>query len=112
MTPWYVKAKELLKARDIKLAQLGDILGVSGSAAGHYLKGRRHPKPGMLKKIAEAAGVSVSELIEDDPSFARDQYEHDVLETLREIPEDRRESALAMLRGLAHPPFNEGLDSE
>lgn len=86
---------------------LAEAIGTTASGAGHYLAGRRHPKPGMLKLIAIALDMSVSELIEDDPDFARNEEEKSVLETLRRIPVEQRQAALAMLKALsvAAPPL-------
>jgi transcriptional regulator with XRE-family HTH domain len=104
MKPWYEKARDLMARQDIKVYELADTLGMTPGGAGHYLAGRRHPKPGMLRKIAQRLGVSVSELIEDDPSFARDEDEHQALELMRQIPQEQHQAALAMLRGLAQAP--------
>jgi transcriptional regulator with XRE-family HTH domain len=101
MKTWNERAREILRRQNVSIVELADRIGVTPGAAGHYLSGRRNPKPGMLRRIAEIAGVSVSELIEDDPSFARNQQEHEMLEALRQIPESRKDAALAMLKGLA-----------
>jgi transcriptional regulator with XRE-family HTH domain len=90
--------------RGIKVKDVAEALGMTPGGAGHYLSGRRHPKPGMLAKIARRIGISVSELIEDDPSFARDAFERRVLESARDIPDDKREAALQMLRALMAEP--------
>ncbi len=100
MKTWNQKARELMTERDISIKAMADTLGMTPGGVGHYLSGRRQPKPGMLRKIAARIGVSVSELVEDDPSFARDQEEHDLLETFREIDPEQKASALAMLQGL------------
>jgi transcriptional regulator with XRE-family HTH domain len=100
MTPWYEKARQILTERKMSIRALSDRLGLTPGAVGHYLRGRRQPTPGMLRKIAAELQVSVSELIEDDPTFARDDTEHQALELLRRLPRERRSAALAMLRGL------------
>lgn len=83
---------------------LGEALGITASGAGHYLVGRRNHTPDMLRNIARALDMSIAELIEDDPDFARNEDERQTLAFLRQIPEDRIAAALAMLRGLANPP--------
>lgn len=107
MVPWYVKARTVMAARDISIRVLSDALHLTPGAVGHYLSGRRHPKPGMLRQIAKELHVSVSELIEDDPSFARDDLEKEALDLLRLVPESQRSAALAMLRGLGETSENE-----
>ena len=107
---WHETAKSLMRDRGISIRALSDTLGVTPGGAGHYLSGRRNPTPGMLKKIADAIGVSVSELIEDDPSFARDQTEHEALEAFRNIPPGNVSAALAMLRALGDTGSNHAPD--
>ena len=101
MKNWNEKARDVMKIRNVTIREIADTLGMTPGGVGHYLSGRRHPNPGMLKKIAKRIGVSVSELIEDDPMFARDQVEHDALDALRKIPRENLAAAIAMLRGLA-----------
>jgi transcriptional regulator with XRE-family HTH domain len=107
MTPWYIKARAIADARGVTIKSIADALHLTPGAVGHYLAGRRHPKPGMLRQIAKELHVSVSELIEDDPSFARDETEKEALDLLRLVPESQRSAALAMLRGLGDPPKDE-----
>ena len=104
MEKWYVKAKKRMQERGMLVKDLGETLGLTASGAGHYLVGRRNPTPDMLRKIARALDMSIAELIEEDPDFARNDVERATLEFLRQIPEDRIAAALAMLRGLASPP--------
>lgn len=101
MTPWYVKARSVMRDRKMTIRELSDKLERTPGGIGHYLSGRRDPKPGMLRQIAKELNVSVSELIEDDPSFARDAVEHEMLELMRCMEEGKKPAALAMLRGLS-----------
>jgi transcriptional regulator with XRE-family HTH domain len=103
MTPWYEKARTILHAKGMNMRELSEALHLTPGAVGHYLAGRRSPKPGMLRQIAKELGVSVAELIEDDPTFARDDTEKEALELLRRVPEPQRTAALAMLKGLSEP---------
>ena len=106
MKTWYQKAREIMRANDISTQDLADALGVTAPAARHYLNGTRHPKPGALGKIAKRLGVSMSELTEDDPRFARDKEEERMLDLMREMDPASKEAALRMLEGLSgyHPP--------
>jgi transcriptional regulator with XRE-family HTH domain len=104
MEKWYVKAKKRMQERGMLVKDLGETLGLTASGAGHYLVGRRNPTPDMLRNIARALDMSIAELIEEDPDFARNDEERATLSFLRQIPEERRSSAIAMLRGLATPP--------
>ena len=104
MKTWYEKARGLMLEKNISIRELADSLGMTPGGTGHYLSGRRHPKPGMLKKIAKQIGVSVSELIEDDPAFARDDFEQEALESLRNVPVEHKQAALAMLKSLIFQP--------
>jgi len=110
MTTWQEKARALMREQKVSVKELAATLSMTPGGAGHYLSGRRQPRPGMLVKIAKRLGVSVSELIEDDPTFARDETERAALDALRAIPEPQRSAALAMLRGLASPSADEPTD--
>lgn len=104
MEKWHEKARKRLADRGMLVKDLAELIGTTASGAGHYLSGRRHPKPGMLKNIAAALEMSLSELIEDDPDFARNSEEKLMLETLRKIPDEHKQAALAMLAALTAPP--------
>ena len=100
MTPWYDKAREIMRDKDMNIRELSDRLGLTPGGAGHYLSGRRHPKPGMLRQIAKELNVSIAELVEDDPSFARDAKESELLDLFRAVDDADKAAALAMLKGL------------
>jgi len=103
MTAWYEKARAIMRDKGMSIRELSDKLGLTPGGAGHYLSGRRHPRPGMLRQIARELNVSIAELVEDDPSFARDKNESDLLDLFRAIDEADKAAALAMLNGLAKP---------
>jgi len=110
--PWHVKAKRRVQEKGLSYGEIGKALGLSPSGVGHYLNGRRSPKPGMLRNLAKDLDMSLSELIEDDPSFARNDDETQFLDLLRKIPEDQRGYAMKMLRGLAaEDPATEPVDT-
>lgn len=113
---WHQKARILLQQQDKTYRDLADALDLTTGAVGHYMCGRRQPKPEMLKKIATFLGVSVSELIEDDPIFARDENEYKVLDKFRLLSDHDKLAALAMIDGLASqsvtPPTNRLISQE
>ena len=59
---WFERAKILLNNKGISVKDLASVLGVTASAAGHYLSGRRDPSPDMLKLIADTLGASIDDL--------------------------------------------------
>lgn len=107
---WYEKARALMAEHNILIQDVADTLGLTPGAVGHYLAGQRDPRPDVLKTLAKRIGVSVSELIEDDPAFARDAVEAEALAAMRAIKdESRRAAAIAMLKSLADTaPTTEG----
>lgn len=104
MKRWQDKAREIMLAKDISTQDIADVLGVTAPAVRHYLNGRRNPKPGALGKIAKRLGVSMSELTEDDPRFARDDVEQRILDAVRDLDPATKELAAKMLQGLSTPP--------
>jgi len=99
-TPWYIRAKARADSQGLSLVDIADKLGVTPSSIGHYFSGRRHPKPGMLKNLSEILEISVSELVEDDPSFARNAVEHAILEELRAMPSEDQARWLSVLKAV------------
>ncbi|MBP2437172.1 helix-turn-helix domain-containing protein [Microbacterium amylolyticum] len=58
-------------ARGYTLDALGDAVGVAGSQLSLIENGKREPKLTLLQKIAEATGVSVTDLISSEPPNRR-----------------------------------------
>lgn len=99
---WWEKARERADELKIGYPQIAEELSVSPGAVGHYLNGRRKPTPEALGKIARKLRMSVSELIEDDPDFARDSEERKVLDLWRLLHRDADKSAvLRMIEAIA-----------
>ena len=103
MKKWHDKAREIMVANEITTNDLAETLGMTPGGVRHYLNGRREPKPGVLGKIARRLGVSMSELTEDDPRFARDRTEERILDLLRDLDPAAKDAAIRMLEGLAAP---------
>jgi transcriptional regulator with XRE-family HTH domain len=105
-------AKNIRRFREAaKLTQdeLGERLGWTGAAISNYEREVQTPAAGNLSRIAEALGVTVSDLVgdrKDDPRVAQQAAELDELrariEKTKGIPDDM----LTMLRaraGTMHP---------
>ena len=59
---WYQVAKSLIQNAGFTQEQLAPVFGVKTRAAvGHYLCGRRHPRPDQLKKLADFLGVRIDD---------------------------------------------------
>ena len=61
------RIKTIREARGMTRAELGMLIGLDQNRVLQYEKGRRKPKLPLLKKIAEALGVSIIALME--PTF-------------------------------------------
>ena len=62
------RIKTIREARGMTRAELGMLIGLDQNRIQQYENGRRKPKLPLLKKIAEALGVSIIALME--PTFA------------------------------------------
>lgn len=100
MTPWYEKARLALKAKGIRYLDLAAVLGCTEGAVGHYLRGRREPTVDTLRIIAEQAGLSLSEMVGDDPRFIADPDEKRLIDTFRGLSDEQRRSLLVMVKAL------------
>lgn len=59
---WYQGAKSLIRNAGFTQEQLAPVFGVKTRAAvGHYLSGRRHPRPDQLKQLADFLGVRIDD---------------------------------------------------
>ena len=63
-----VRIKTLRKRRGITQQQLAAALGISQCAISAYERNTRKPQILLIKKIADYFGVTVDELIADDPA--------------------------------------------
>lgn len=99
-TPWYVKAKAEMKAQGLVLADLAEVLGITVSAVGHYLNGRRTPSVEQVQKIAGILGMSVSELCGEDAYFIIDSQERKIIDLIRNMPDATLETAVMLLTAL------------
>lgn len=69
---WHIGAKAIIRRAGIPWNELVTVFGVgTPSAVGHYLNGRRQPKPAQLKSLANYLGVRIDDFFEnEDPVSA------------------------------------------
>jgi transcriptional regulator with XRE-family HTH domain len=100
MTPWYEKARLALKAKGIRYLDLAAVIGCTEGAVGHYLRGRREPTVETLRIIAEQAGLSLSDMVGDDPRFIADADEKSLIDAFRKLDAEKRHSLLTLAKAL------------
>lgn len=96
-TPWYIKAKALMKNKNKTLQQLGDYLHMTPGGVGHYFSGRRQAHVPTIIKIAKFLEVPLIDLIAEDLDIARSDLERRALEAVRELDEPTQVQAIALL---------------
>lgn len=68
---WHVGAKRIIRHAGIAWDELMPVFGVgTSSAVGHYLNGRRQPKPAQLKSLADYLGVRIDDFFAAEPSVS------------------------------------------
>lgn len=98
---WRIKLRAALKAKGYTLDSIGQETGVTESAVGHWLSGRREPSITALKKMAEMAGMNLTELFGDGGRFlVVNDDEIEIIEALRKIPKGQRQLAVRLLEQL------------
>ena len=100
MTPWYEKARLAIKAKGIRYIDIAAVLGCTEGAVGHYLRGRREPTVETLRIIAEQAGLSLSDMVGDDPRFIADADEKSLIDAFRGLDAEKRHSLLTLAKAL------------
>lgn len=85
------------KFRRMTQEQLAEAIGTSKAVIGHLETGRSGLSDKWLSKLAPALNTSPGHLLEHDP----EALPTDVLDVWRDVPEDRRQEGLDMLRILA-----------
>lgn len=97
---WYKKAKKELRRLRITHIQVAQELDCSQSAVTQKLNGTRGADISEIVKIASMIGMSIAELVEDDPTFARNGLEADLIAKFRDLNPDQKEIALKLLNTL------------
>ena len=69
------KIREARKAAGLTQKELGTRLDVTSQNIIQYEKGRRLPKPATLRRIAEAIGCTLFDLIGDDMKISKEDWE-------------------------------------
>jgi transcriptional regulator with XRE-family HTH domain len=95
---WYIKARRLAMDKDLSYQAMADRLGVNKSRVGHWMTGRHQPSLAMLEKIAAMLETTAADLISEDRNYITNPHELDAAETIREMPEEYRAQAVAMLK--------------
>lgn len=98
--PWYIKAKAQIRSRGILQKNLADSLSISEGTMTNWLTGKYQPPLGKLRELSDLIGISYADMMLDDDSLARDQNELDMLRSLRNIPDDQKEHALALVKAI------------
>ena len=58
-----MKLKEIRKARKLTQIELASMVGISQARYSQYERGTREPNLEMLRKLANALGVTIDELV-------------------------------------------------
>lgn len=74
------KIKQARKNAGLTQKELGEKLGVSQAAVGQFENENSNPKLKTIRKIAEALGVTLSELVDDWKNFSRAEIIEDISE--------------------------------
>lgn len=103
---WHIRARHLIKERGLRYIDVAQALGVTESAVGHYLNGRREPTIAIMRKLAAMCGISLSELVGEDPRFVVDEQEKQLVDLIRSLSDAEKAAALKIIRALAQetPP--------
>lgn len=83
--------------------EMADIVGVSSSTFNDWVKGKKYPRIDKIELMANFFGIQKSDLIEDKKEIPPSELtltegEKLMLKLFRQIPEDRQQEALDLLR--------------
>ncbi len=93
MSDYGYRIKELREEKNLTQTQLGEMVGVTGVAIMRYEKNLREPNSAMIKKLADALGVSAGYL-----QGYESRYEREIFDALQ-----RKDSkAINEILGLPH----------
>ena len=98
--PWYIKARQIMRAKEIKGFELAAAIGKSAGVVSQYLNGKRQPPTEVLREIAVVLETTIADLIENDQRFAATEDEQKALVMIRKIDKDKRSLAISLLATL------------
>lgn len=90
-TRWYDQALSIAAdrkqwSRSDLVREIARKMASSESAAYAWLNGNREPPLEVIRRIAkECLGVSIGELVEDDPYFVTDEKERELIDAFRKL---------------------------
>lgn len=109
-TRWYDKALVIAAAKhgwskaDL-VRGIARATGSSDRAAYSWLTGDREPTLDVIRRIAkECLGVSIGELIEDDPYFVMDEKERELIDGFRGLNKEQQDLFRKLIAAQAKKP--------
>ena len=100
---WYTKARIALRDAGVRFEDVATATGVTRSAVGHWLSGRREPSVEELRTIAKMAGLSLDQMVGDDPRFLISDLDKALFDAVRQLPDDQKRALLATVQALTVP---------
>lgn len=85
-----IKTKALMDKAEKTYVDLGEALGTTRQAVGHWFRGRGEPSVQQMKKIAEVLGVHWLELCTEETTVLFQQAERDHMNAWRELTPETR----------------------
>jgi transcriptional regulator with XRE-family HTH domain len=82
---WYKKAKRLFRERKISQDKIGIRLGVEKASVSQKLNGKRTTTIDEVIIMADMLGMSMDELLSDDPKYTRNKQDLEIISKLRSI---------------------------
>ena len=90
---WRETLRNAIKNAGLTYDDVGAEIGVTGSAVGHWLKGRRDPNMDEIRVMARMAGISLDEMFQSQDYIVANATEIAVVQQFRKL--DRKKRALA-----------------
>jgi transcriptional regulator with XRE-family HTH domain len=94
---WQDKARAFMRRHGITQDSIAYRLGKSKGTVSNWFSSRHLPSLKDLDELAKILGFTLAELLSEDDSLARNQHELDMLRALRDVPEDQRDHAVALI---------------
>ena len=102
-TKWYDRARRALRGAGVQWQDIATATGVTPSAVGHWLSGRREPSVEELTTIAKMAGLSLDEMCGDDPRFLTTAVDKALFDATRGLTDDQKRVLLAAAEAMTKP---------